>query len=89
MNPIPPHRCKFSISLHQVSELLMCTLSNHIRETPNWWEEVKDEASVEKWREVALQQADSEEARRNAPTHRGDDGTSRRLTPAMVRSCSL
>ena len=34
----------------------MCALSHHIREKPNWWEKVKDEAIVEKWREEALQQ---------------------------------
>jgi len=53
----------------------MCTLSNHIREKPNWWEKVKDEAIIEKWIEEALQQ---EEA--------GDETLpERRLTPTMVK----
>ena len=34
----------------------MCAISNHIREKPNWWEEVKDEVVVGKWREEALRQ---------------------------------
>jgi hypothetical protein len=55
----------------------MCALSNHIREKPNWWEKAKDEVIVEKWREEALQQ--QEEA--------GVEGPSRKLTPAMVKSC--
>lgn len=36
----------------------MCALSNRIREKSNWWEKVKDETIVEKWREEALQQAE-------------------------------
>jgi len=34
----------------------MCALSNHIREKPNWWEKVKDEIIVERWRKEALQE---------------------------------
>lgn len=34
----------------------MCALSNLIREEPDWWERVKDEAIVERWREEALKQ---------------------------------
>jgi len=56
----------------------MCALSGHIRERPNWWEEVKDEALVEKWRRDILRlQEQSNEAR------------SRRLTLAMVKSSYL
>jgi len=51
----------------------MCALSNQIRERPNWWEEVKDKAIVERWRkEILQQQGESGEA------------ASKRLTPAMV-----
>ena len=32
----------------------MCALSNCIREQPNWWEKVKDEAYVNRWRQQAL-----------------------------------
>ena len=32
----------------------MCALSHHIREKPNWWEKVKEEAVVGEWREEAL-----------------------------------
>ena len=41
----------------------MCALSNRIREKPNWWEKVKDQIIVERWRGEALQQAgvDSDE----------------------------
>ena len=52
----------------------MCALSHRIREQPNWWESLKDEAIVEKWREEALRQAEEEGV---AP--------SKKLTPAMVR----
>jgi len=66
------------ISLRQIVELRMCALSNHIRERPNWWEEVKDKNLVEKWRgDILRQQEQSDEAR------------SRKLTPAMVMSCYL
>jgi len=58
----------------------MCALSNHIRERPDWWEEVKDKAVVEKWKEEILQQ-------------QGESGDvtdiSRRVTPAMVQPCYL
>ena len=51
----------------------MCALSHRIREKPNWWEEVKDRAIVEEWREEALQEEEE------------DDGApSWNLTPAMV-----
>lgn len=37
----------------------MCSLSNAIREKPNWWEKIQDLALVEKWKKEALdQQAD-------------------------------
>ena len=53
----------------------MCAISNHIRERPDWWEEVKDEEVVETWRgEILRHQETSGEL------------PSRRLTPAMVRS---
>lgn len=56
----------------------MCTLSNHIREQTNWWEKAKDKDTVERWREEALQHDE------------GDlDESSRKLTPAMVKSCYL
>ena len=51
----------------------MCALSHRIREKPNWWEKVKDKATVEEWREEALQEEEE------------DDGApSWNLTPAMV-----
>ena len=34
----------------------MCTLSNAIREKPNWWEKIKDPALVKKWTQEALDQ---------------------------------
>lgn len=45
----------------QVVELQMCALSNHIREKPNWWEKVKDETIVEKWRQEAMKQQEDED----------------------------
>jgi len=56
----------------------MCALSNHIRERPNWWEEVKNKATIEKWRGEIMQE---QEASGESP--------SRKLTPAMVRPCHL
>ena len=44
-----------------IVELRMCALSNRIREKPDWWEKVKDETIVERWREEALQQAGNDE----------------------------
>ena len=70
--------CEPSTSLHQIVELRMCAFSNHIRERPNWWEEMKDKATLEKWREEILQQ---QKASEEAP--------SMRLTPAMVKPCDL
>lgn len=67
--------CTFSISFHQIVELRMCALSYRIREKHKWWEKVRDETVVEKWREEALQQEE-----------RGDLRESEwKLTPAMVR----
>ena len=60
---------------HQIIELRMCALSSHIRERPNWWEEMKDQALVEKWRREILQQQE-----------RSNEARSRKLTPAMVTS---
>ena len=56
----------------------MCAFSHHIREKPNWWEKVKDKAIVEEWREGVLQQEEED-----------DMEASRKLTPAMVKSCPL
>ena len=56
----------------------MCALSNHIRERPSWWEEVKYQVIIDNWRAEILRR---EEASNEAP--------SRRLTPAMVKSCYL
>jgi len=54
----------------------MCAISSHIRERPNWWEEIKEKAVIEKWRgEILLQQEASGEP------------PSRRLTTAMVKPC--
>ena len=39
----------------------MCALSNRIREKSNWWEKVKDETVVERWREEVLQQVGDDE----------------------------
>ena len=68
--------CKFSTSPRQIVELRMCALSNHIRERPNWWEEVKDKATLENWREEILKQQGASE-----------DAPSMKLTPAMVKIC--
>jgi len=66
---------RFSVtSLHQIVELQMCALSNHIRERPNWWEEVKDKAIIGRWREEILQQQEM-----------AGEAHSKRLTPAMVK----
>ena len=67
-----PRRPQFPIFFHQIVELRMCALSNRIREKPNWWEKMKDEAIMERWREEALQQA------------RGDERREWKLTPGMV-----
>jgi len=69
--------CEFPTSLHQIIELRMCTLSNRIRERPNWWEEAKDKNVIAKWRKDILRQQET-----------SGEPTSRRLTPAMVKSCS-
>ena len=61
-------------SVHQIVELQMCALSNRIREEPNWWEMVKNEAYVHNRREQALAQ----EGHANAP--------SRKLNPGMYAS---
>ena len=53
----------------------MCALSHSIREKPNWWEKVKDEVVVKKWREEALQQEQEGDLKE----------AGRKLTPAMVR----
>ena len=45
----------------QIVELRMCALSNRIREKPDWWERVKNETIVERWREEASQQAEDNE----------------------------
>ena len=66
--------CKFLTSLLQIIELRMCALSNHIRERPNWWEEVKYKAIIENWREEILQRGGA-----------SNEAPSRRLTPAMVK----
>jgi len=50
----------------------MCALSNRIREKSNWWEKVKDETVVERWREEVLQQVGD------------DERPERKLTPGMV-----
>lgn len=57
----------------------MCALSHHIREKSNWWEKVKDDTIVEKWREELVSQREGEEEEEN------DDEPP--LTPAMVKSC--
>lgn len=64
----------FCISLNQIVELLMCALSNCIREKPDWWEKIKDDTIVEKWREEALEQAEE------------NDEPGWDLTPGMVRT---
>jgi len=68
-------RREISMLFHQIIELRMCALSSHIRERPNWWEEMKDQALVEKWRREILQQQE-----------RSNEARSRKLTPAMVTS---
>lgn len=72
----PKSYCELLTSIHQVAELLMCALSHNIREKSNWWEEMKDEVIVEKWREEALQH----EVEYSAIL-------SRKPTPAMVKGC--
>ena len=39
----------------------MCALSNRIREKPDWWEKMDDEAIAERWRGEALQQGEDDE----------------------------
>jgi len=53
----------------------MCALSNHIRERPGWWEEVKDKVIAEKWREEILREQEES----------GEATNTSRLTPAMVK----
>ena len=72
---IPPRRPRVLTPLRQVIELRMCALSNHIRERPTWWQEVKDKSVVEGWRRDILQQQET-----------SGEPPSRRMTPAMVRS---
>ena len=55
----------------------MCALSNHIREKPNWWEEVNDEVIVEKWKEEAL--------RREEEALQREEEASRRKIEAIRR----
>ena len=58
----------------------MCAHSHHIREKHNWWEKVKDEAIVGRWREEALQRAKDDS--------NDDEKPEWKLTPAMVRPAS-
>ena len=55
----------------------MCALSHHIREQPNWWEKVKDETIIQKWRKEAPGQVEEDDDVKAFP---------RKLTPAMVKS---
>ena len=64
--------CKISTSLHQIVELRMCALSHHIREQRKWWERVKGEAAMEKWRGDLLKTE-------------GASSASKRLTATMVK----
>ena len=68
----------------------MCALSHHIREEPNWWEKVKDETAVQKWRVDALQR----EKEGDKEPSRGLNflrklASARKLTSSMVRLCNL
>lgn len=56
--PAPPSVPTF---FHQIVELRMCALSNRIREKPDWWEKMKDEEIVKRWRKEALRQAGDDE----------------------------
>ena len=101
----PRRRYKFSTSHRQVIELWMCTLSHYIREKPNWWEKLKDEAIVEKWKEEVLQQQEEalrqvdealrqEEApqQEKKPSHQekeDDKEALRKVASAGVKSCDL
>jgi len=38
----------------------MCALSNVIREKPNWWENIRDPALVEGWKQEVLDQQEGE-----------------------------
>ena len=83
----------------------MCALSHHIREKPNWWEKLKDEAIVEKWKEEVLQQQEEalqqvdealrqEEApqQEKKPSHqekKDDKEALRKVASAGVKSCDL
>jgi len=62
----------------------MCALSNHIREKPNWWEEVKDEVIVEKWREEALRR-EEEALEREEEALRREKEALRRENEALER----
>ena len=79
-----PLRRKFVISPPQFAELRMCALSNSIREKPNWWEEMKNGATVKKWREGALQEWE-ETSRKLIDVWRDSGASTRRLTPTMVK----
>ncbi|KAF9781872.1 hypothetical protein BJ322DRAFT_250167 [Thelephora terrestris] len=57
-----------------IVELRMCALSHRIREMPAWWEEMKDETNVERWRQEALQRAEND----------GDEQQVWKLTLQMV-----
>ena len=61
----------------QIVELRMCALSNRIREKPNWWEKMNDEAIAERWRGEALQQGED------------DEQPAWNLTPGMVSLVSF
>ena len=65
--------CGFLMQLHQVVEVRMCALSNHIRKRSNWWEGVKDKVALEKWREAILRQLEV-----------GEEASSVRLIPAIA-----
>ena len=55
----------------------MCALSDRIREKPDWWEKMDDEAIAERWRGEALQQGE------------GNEQPAWNLTPGMVSLVSF
>ena len=64
---------QFLTSHRQIVELRMCALSNHLREKPNWWEEVNDEVIVEKWKEEALRREEETLQRKDEAQRRQEE----------------
>ena len=70
----------------------MCALSHNIRENPNWWEKVKDKATVKKWGQEALRQEGGNEESSGGTSrisiYSRKPTSAKELTPTMVNFCS-